>query len=134
MNPSLPSIVTISSTPCTSLPQNITEKCCAHVPIQITSLLTAICFSKASCEAEQLFENGGYSEKTVLQFTTTEEISQYPPLAFVIKDAQGQSYVIGTREAPYPMIEITKSIDKDTNIYTIKVTFTRKKSLVPCII
>ena len=88
----------------------------------------------SSCEAEQEYDNGGYIEKTVLQFNATEDISQYPPIAFVITDAEGQSYIIGTREAPYPIVEITKSIDKDKHVNTVKVTFTKKKSLVPCMI
>ena len=88
----------------------------------------------SSCEAEQEYDNGGYIEKTVLQFNTTEDISQYPSLAFVIIDAPGQSFLIGTHEAPYPIVEITKSIDKDKHVNTVKVTFTKKESLVPCMI
>ena len=29
---------------------------------------------------------------------------------------------------------LTKTIDKETNVNTVKVTFTRRKSLVPCVI
>ncbi len=133
MKQSLPSIVAISYIPCSSLAPNITEKFIAHLPIGIYPLPTAIeHYGNASCEAEQEYDNNGYVEKTVLQFTTTEDISHYPPLAFVIKDAEGQSYIIGTKEKPYPMMEVTRSIDKETNIYSYKVTFTRRKSLVPC--
>ena len=107
----------------------------AHMQIPIFPLPPAIMLcGNSSCEAEQEYDNGGYIEKTVLQFTTTEDISQYPPLAFVIIDAPGQSFLIGTHEAPYPIVEITKSIDKDKHVNTVKVTFTKKKSLVPCMI
>ncbi len=133
MKQSLPDIVAIYKISCDSLVTNITEKCCAHLPIEISVPLTAIeHFGNASCEAEQQYEGGGYCEKTVLQFITTEDVDQYPPLAFVITDAQGQSYVIGTKEKPYPMVEVTKTIDKDTNVNSVKVTFTKRKSLVPC--
>ena len=135
MKQSLPDIVAIHKILCESLVPNITEKCCAHLPIEISVPLTAIeHFGNASCEAEQQYESGGYSEKTVLQFITTEDVDQYPPLAFVVTDAQGQSYVIGAKEKPYPMVEVTKTIDKDTNVNSVKVTFTRRKSLVPCMI
>ncbi len=105
------------------------------MPIRISGQISRIeHFGNASCEAEQQYEGGGYSEKTVLQFITAENVAQYPPLAFVLTDAQGQSYVIGAKEKPYPMLEVTKTIDKDTNVNSVKVTFTRRKSLVPCMI
>lgn len=135
MQQSLPNIIDIYQLPCSLLTPNIEELFRAKMPIRITRQITPIVhFGNASCEAEQQYEDGGYSEKTILQFNTTEDISQYPPLAFVITDAQGQSYVIGAKEAPYPMVEITNVIDKDTNGKNIKVTFIRRKSLVPCAI
>ena len=135
MKQSLPNIIDIYIVPCASLIPNITEKYRAGLPVAIFPLPTAIeHHGSASCEAEQEYDNGGYSEKTVLQFTTTEDISHYPPLAFVVTDANGQSYIIGTQEAPYPIVEITKTIDKEVNVNNIKVTFTRRKSLVPCVI
>lgn len=135
MKQSLPNIIDIYIVPCASLIPNITEKYRAGLPVAIFPLPTSIeHYGNASCEAEQEYDNGGYSEKTVLQFTTTEDISHYPPLAFVVTDANGQSYIIGTQEAPYPIVEITKTIDKEVNVNNIKVTFTRRKSLVPCVI
>lgn len=135
MKQSLPNIVSICFLPCSSLTPNITEMYRAGLPVSISQSPTAIeHYGNASCEAEQEFVDGGYSEKTVLQFTTTEDISHYPPLAFVVTDAGGQLYIIGTREAPYPMVEITRTIDKEVNVNTVKVTFTRRKSLVPCVI
>ena len=135
MHQSLPYIINIYIVPCASLVPDITEKFRAGLPVVIFPFPTPIeHFTNASCEAEQEYDNGGYSEKSVLQFSTTEDISQYPPLAFVVTDANGQSYIIGTKEAPYPIIEINRTIDKELNVNTVKVTFTRRKSLVPCVI
>jgi hypothetical protein len=135
MKQSLPNIIDIYIVPCASLVPNITEKYRAGLPVAIFPLPSPIeQYGNASCEAEQEYDNGGYSEKTVLQFTTTENISQFPPLAFVVTDAGGQSYIIGTKEAPYPIMEITQTIDKEVHVNTVKVTFTRPKSLVPCLI
>ena len=107
----------------------------AGLPIAVFPLPTAIeHYGDAKCEAEQEYVNGGYSEKTVLQFNSADDICQYPPLAFVVEDAQRNTFLIGTREAPHPMVEITQTIDKETNIKAYKVTFTRRKSLVPCVI
>ena len=135
MKQSLPNIIDIYKVPCASLVPNITEKYRAGLPVAIFPLPSPIeQYGNASCDAEQEYVGGGYSEKTVLQFTTTENISQFPPLAFVVTDAGGQSYIIGTKEAPYPIMEITQTIDKEVHVNTVKVTFTRPKSLVPCLI
>ena len=107
----------------------------AHLPIGIFPLPTAVGhFGNAECEAEQEYDNGYYSEKTVLQFTTTDELDNAMHLAFVVTDANGESYIIGTKEAPFPMVEITKTVDKETNFYAVKVTFHKRKSLIPCMI
>lgn len=133
MKQSLPNIVSIAIVPCASLTINILEQYLAGIPIAVFPLPTAIeHYGNATCEAEQEYVNGGYSEKTVLQFTSAEDIKQFPAPAFVIKDAQGKAYLIGTKEAPYPMVEITQTIDTETNIKAYKVTFTRRKSLIPC--
>ena len=135
MRQSLPNIINIYIVPCASLVPNITEKFRAGLPVAIFPFPTPIeHFINASCETEQEFDNGGYSEETVLQFSTTEDISHYPPLAFIVTDANGQSYVIGTQEAPYPIIEINRTIDKEINVNAVKVTFTHRKSLIPCVI
>ena len=135
MKQSLPNITAIFYVPCASLIPNITEKYRAGLPVAIFPLPSAIeHYGNASCEAEQEYVDGGYSEKTVLQFNTTDDLSHYPALAFVVTDADGQSYIIGTKEAPYPIMEITQTIDKEVHVNTVKVTFTRRKSLVPCVI
>ena len=133
MKQSLPGIIAISTVPCEHLAPNIEQKYMAHLPIGIFPLPTAVQhFGNAECNAEQEYDNSGYSEKTVLQFTTTEEISRVAPITFVVTDANSQSYVIGTKEAPFPMVEITKTVDKEENVYHVKVTFSNRKSLVPC--
>ena len=135
MHQSLPNIAAIYQVFCSYLSPNITERFLSRIPLKMPRQITLIehC-GNASCEAEQEYMSGGYAEKTVLQFDTTEDIRLFPPLAFVITDAQGQSYIIGTKEKPYPMVEVTKIIDKEINLNRVKVTFIRRKSLVPCML
>lgn len=133
MKQSLPGIKAISIVPCHLLSPNIVEKYRAGIPVGVFSTSTPIeHYGNASCEAESEYINGGYSEKTVLQFTTTDEILQKPELAFVVTDVHDKSYLIGVKEAPFPMVDITQKIDDDTNINQVKVTFQRQKSLIPC--
>ena len=91
-------------------------------------------YGTGSCEAENALDDGTYYEKTILQFSTAEEITNTTPLAFVIMDAQENYYLIGAREAPYPIIEIAKSVSSESNVNNVKVTFSKKKSLIPCCI
>lgn len=133
MHQSLPSITDIAIIPCSLLSCNIMEKHIAGIPIEIPSPLTSVEeYGNASCEAEQEYVNGNYSEHTVLQFRSKQDIRQFPAPAFIIKDAQGDTFLIGLREAPHPVLEVTEAIDKDTNIKSYKVTFIRRKSLIPC--
>lgn len=54
------------------------------------------------------------------------------PLAFIVMDAQENYFLIGAKEKPYPIVEITKGLSPDANVNDIKVTFSRRKSLIPC--
>ena len=88
-------------------------------------------YGNASCEAESEYTGGTYYESTTLQFTTTDEIRQSQELAFAVTDVHDKSYLIGCKEAPYPVVDITTKVDDETNISEVKVTFQRQKSLIP---
>lgn len=135
MKQSLPGIKAISFVPCHLLSPNIVEKYRAGVPIGVFSLTTPIeHYGNASCEAESEYIGGGYFEKTSLEFTTTDEIQQMPELAFVVTDVHDKSYLIGVKEAPFPIVNITTKVDNQTDISDVKVIFSRQKSLIPCVI
>ena len=133
MKQSLPNIVKVFSVPCASLAPNVVEKYMAGVPVGVYPLPTEVeQYGTGSCEAENILDEGSYYEKTILQFSTAEDIDNRTPLAFVIMDAQNNYFLIGAQEAPYPIVEITKNVNSESNINDIKVTFSRRKSLVPC--
>ena len=130
---SLPGIKAIAFLPCKLLPPNIVEKFLAGVPIGVFSTSTPIeHYGNASCEAESEYIGGGYFEKTSLDFTTTDEIPRSQELGFVVTDVHVKSYLIGVKEAPFPIVNITTKVDDETNISEVKVTFQRQKSLIPC--
>ena len=132
---SLPGIKAIAFLPCKLLPPNIVEKFLSGVPIGVFSTSTPIeHYGNASCEAESEYTGGTYYESTTLQFTTTDEIRQMQQLAFVVTDVHDKSYLIGCKEAPYPVVDITTKVDDETNISEVKVTFQRQKSLIPCVV
>lgn len=133
MKQSLPGIKAISFVPCHLLSPNIVEKYRAGIPVGVFSTSTPIeHYGNASCEAVSEHDNGSRLEKTTLKFTTADEVPEHQDLAFVVKDAQGKEYIIGQNESPYPMVEISTSVDKDENIKDVKVVFSARKSLIQC--
>lgn len=115
------------------LSSDIILKHLAGVPVGIFAAVTPVThFDSSSCEAETEYNNGVSFEKTTLQFRTTDEIPSSQDIAFVVKDVQGQSYLVGHRERPHPIVAVTAIIDKDTNIRKVNVSFSARKSLVPC--
>ena len=130
---SLPSISFIGYLPCSELPPDLLLKYLSGMPISIFSSSTPIeHYGNASCEAVSEHDNGSRLEKTTLKFTTADEVPERQDLAFVVKDAQGKEYIIGQNESPYPMVEISTSVDKDENVKEVKVVFSAKKSLIKC--
>lgn len=135
MKQSLPGITTVFYLPCSALISYIMAKHLAKIPVGVFSSLYGLdLYGDGECEAESSDENGLTSERTTLEFTTTTEIPNNEPLAFVFSDANHKFYLIGAREKPYPIVESTKRIDSDKNIFEVKVTFTAQKSLIPCIV
>ena len=109
------------------------EKYLAGVPVGIYLLTNEIeQYGTGSCTAETSIEEGSLIEKTTLQFETTQQLENVEHLAFVILDANLQYYIIGVREKPYPLVEVRKDISPEANVNTVKVTLTRRKSLIPC--
>lgn len=133
MRQSLPGIKFIGYLPCSLLPPNILQKALAGVPVAIYSPPTPVeHYGNAKCVAEQEYDHGSYLENTTLTFTTTDEIPNCKPVAFVVTDVNGQSYVIGHREAPCPVVEISSKKGVEESIYEVKVSFSAQKSLISC--
>lgn len=130
---SLPNIVKVFTIPCAPLAPNVVEKYMAGLPVGVYPLPTEVeQYGTGSVESENVLDEGTYFEKTTLQFSTAEEIDNRTPMAFVVMDAQDNYFLIGAKEKPYPIVEITKGVSPDANVNDIKVTFSRKKSLIPC--
>ena len=130
---SLPNIVKVFTIPCASLAPNVVEKYLAGMPVGVYPLPAEVeQYGTGSVEAANVLDDGTYYEKTTLQFSTAEEIDNRTPMAFVVMDAQEKYFLIGAKEAPFPIVEITKEMSPDANVNDIKVTLSRRKSLIPC--
>jgi len=90
---------------------------------------------EAVCEVEQSIDNNSYIEKVKLTFLTLDDvpINQYP--AFLFQTIDGDIYLLGAKERPYPTVKITRSTgqpDGDASVRKYEVTFTAKKALARC--
>ena len=133
MKQSLPGITAVAILPYSSVPLFAMEKAIAGIPVGIMAKPAYVTlYGIASYESESEYDNASYLEKVTLQFETTDSIDTSSPLAFVIHDANRRTFLIGCREAPFPVIEKNKSNDNERNISKVKVSFTRRKALIPC--
>ena len=90
---------------------------------------------EAVCEVEQSIDNNSYIEKVKLTFLTLDDVplDQYP--AFLFQTIDGDIYLIGAKERPYPTVKNTRSTgqpDGDASVRKYEVSFTAKKALARC--
>jgi len=132
MKQSLPAIKEIAAVDCSLLPPDLLGKHLAGLPIAVPAPSLAIShLEDAACQAESAYQNGGILEKSTLEFSSTDAFEPTQSQAFLVTDVQENRYLIGTREKPYPLVEVSRKIDKETNIRSFKVTLSTRKSLIP---
>lgn len=131
---SLPGIFKIGFLECSKLAPQLALKSIAGVPIAILTEITDVIFSgDATCEAVSDNDNNGRSEKTTLKFTTTQKIPDNSPLAFVVECVNGQKFLVGAKECPYPIVKITNNTGTATgnaSAYSVEITHSAVKSLL----
>lgn len=131
MKQSLPGIVSVSYLPCSKLTPNLMERYLCGIPVSVLSTTIPVSLiGDAECTLDAEFECNSYIEEVNLEFSTTDDIDNTIPIAFVVTDANDASYLIGVKEKPYPQVLIGKTIDIESNIFKVKVTFKAKKSLI----
>lgn len=135
--PRLPGITRIAYLPCERLPMDITLRTMSGIPVAIATDATHIKkIGNAVCETEQQFDFNSQIEKVTLSFSTNDEIPSCMDIAFIITDVKGNSFVIGTRERPFPVIkrtDTTASPGCSPSVNSYEVTFSSKKALVKVI-
>lgn len=133
---SLPGVKSIGFVDPEYLQPNVAFKSIAGIPIGVFCHINSISIcGEASCEAVSEYDNNGRSQKTVLKFNSSEELPTYFKLAFIVVDVNGDSYLIGAKENPYPVIKYSKSFGTpggDPAVYSYEISFSALKSLIPC--
>lgn len=120
------------------MPANVADSYLAKIPIILPDHgLTIRFYGNPTCEATSEYANGGSQEKVTLNFTSSQYIADKTQLAYVVTDINGQHYVIGSREKPFPTISRTQNTgapDSDAAVFSYEITHVAIKSLVPCVI
>lgn len=118
------------------LPDDVVYRAVAGIPVTLSEQPISITMKgEAFCEVEQSFDNNSYIEKAKLTFMTLDDVpvDQHP--AFVIQTVNGDIYVIGAKERPFPTVKITRStgqLDGEPSVRKYEVSFTAKKALALC--
>ena len=118
------------------LPDDVVYRSVAGIPVTLQEQPISINLKgQALCEVEQSFDNNSYIEKSKLNLYTLDEVPTDQHPAFVIETVDGDKYVIGAKERPYPTVKITRSTgqpDGDPSVRKYEVSFTAKKALALC--
>jgi len=135
---SLPGIQAIYYVPMSHLPFNIAYMRAAGIPIFFYAQKTKIPFvGQPTCETETTNEHKGKKQTVSLDFRSVVVIPEAYPIAFVVTDQNGQSFLIGQREEPYPRITCVQSFgnpEEDSNVLNVNVSYVQTNALVPIIL
>ena len=133
---SLPGITNVWYIQHDDLPDDVVYRAVAGIPIALEAQPVSITMKgEATCEVEQSFDNNSYIEKVKLAFLTLDDVPTVNFPAFVIKTVDGDIYLIGAKERPYPTVKTTRSSgapDGDPSVKKYEVSFTARKGLALC--
>lgn len=134
----LPGIKFIGWIDCRHLPRRVDLSAICRIPVPILTDINPIdFFGEPECKCQTKKEARGYEVAASLSFRSDIELPHDGFTGFVVTDVNGNSYLIGSREHPRPIVEMTRSTGIPSGesagiLYEIKHTALR--SLIPCII
>ena len=135
MTSRLPGISRIEFLKAEALTPHIMMRAVAKVPVGIFARLSSVPFDKrnALCEAETEVDNNATLETATLTFRSSAVLPT-GRLCFIVSLVNGQRFLMGTRETPFPLIKWKfesglPDADPNTNTYTI--SYSNRVALVP---
>jgi hypothetical protein len=135
---SLPGITQISYCLCSNIQPNIVLKHSSGILVGVFTEITPVrFFGQPSYEAVEEYDNNGRKVLCTLKFVSNDNIPLHKHLAFVITDASGTSFIIGSRERPYPVIKSSANSGTPSGesiATSYEVRWTAIASPVPCAI
>lgn len=136
MQVSYPGIVSVGYLFADNLPANTMYHAQAGIPISLFLRPDDIPLSGTpDLIVESTNESNGTAESMTLTFSSTLRLPRLRAVAFVIKDANGQWWLIGQLEKPHPAVtgsKATGATDGEPAVTTYEVRQTAPICLKPC--
>jgi len=118
------------------LPEDVIYRSVVGMSVALLHPPTSInMIGEAVCEVEQSHDNNSFIEKVKLNFLSLDDVPTVNHPAFVFQTIDGNIYIIGSKERPYPTVKITRStghLDGEPSVRKYEVSFTAKKALALC--
>lgn len=134
----LPGIKAIGWVDCRHLPRRVDlSAICGMSGVVLTDIHPIEFFDEPQCECKTKKDGAGYEDTATLKFLTSQKLPRSASLGFVVTDVNGQSYLIGSLEAPQPQVECNQQTgipSGDAAGYAYEIKHVSIKSMVPCVI
>lgn len=132
----LPGIKAIGWIDCDKLMPHVALRGICKMDTPVLTKITWIDFTDAKCSNKTEYSNNGNKDTTTLKFESTTLIPIHLNFGFVVTDVNGQSYLIGSKEA-VPKLESGCNCGfpgDESAGFEYNVTWITIKGLIPCII
>lgn len=134
---SLPGIVKVGWLDCEKLQPNLRDLAAAGVPVAAHTAVTLVPLAAdATCELASEMQKGAVVQTATLKFRTSQYIPVEVQLGFVVTDVQGESWLIGAAEPPFPQVKLTRKSrtpSGDPAVWDIEVKAVGQRALLPCV-
>lgn len=134
----LPGIKAIGWLDCRHLPRRVDLSGICGMPVPIfTDIHPIPFFDEPTCECKTKKDGGGYEDTATLKFLTDRKLPYGAVLGFVVTDVNDKSFLIGSLEAPRPIVECEQRTgipSGDAAGYSYEIKHVSIKSMVPCVI
>ena len=134
----LPGVKAVGWLDCNNLPNRVDLMGICRQNFGIFTNITAVeFFDEPECFCKREKSGGSYCETASLKFQCGQRLPEYIRLGFVVTDIAGQSYLIGSKEAPRPIVEVEQkagSPSGDAASFYYEIKHTALKTLIPCTI
>ena len=132
-NFNLPGIKKIYLVPCSDLPLHLLEHAVSGLPCGVMCAMEEVAFvGNPKLEVKSAVLHRRAYEKAELTFSTYERLEYSSPQAIVVEDVEGNTWLMGYHELPYPVFEFTDSLGfpGEPKKFEYVVTFLSEKALI----
>lgn len=132
----LPGVKAVHWLDCQHLPRRVDLHGICRMPVPVLTALSAVeVFDDAECACVTEREGGSFQDTATLKFLTHELLPINLKLGFVVTSVEGKSYLVGSKEAPFPKVKVEQRCGLpggDSAGYFYEISHVSLKSLVEC--